>query len=129
MNNELKKRLSSAASLKEVQDIVQGHPELDSNRLWEEVQRHRHKDGEKLDLDELDAVSGGANRDYAKEGCAATVEVGSWCWSNDHCMYWDVTYVNLWSVCPDLKPHEFVNGKCRRCGITEETANSTYYPR
>ena len=128
MEKEIKAKLANAKSLEEAKEILNGHADIDPERVWEEIERHRSNWNEKLDLDELDAVAGGA-RDYAKEGCAATVEVGSWCWSNDHCMYWDVTYVNLWSVCPDLKPHEFVNGKCRRCGITEETANSTYYPR
>ena len=128
MEKEIEAKLANAKSLEEAKEILNGHADIDPERVWEEVERHRSNWNEKLDLDELDAVAGGA-RDYAKEGCAATVEVGSWCWSNDHCMYWDVTYVNLWSVCPDLKPHEFVNGKCRRCGITEETANSTYYPR
>ena len=128
MENEIKAKLANAKSLEEAKEILNGHADIDPERVWEEIERHRSNWNEKLDLNELDAVAGGA-RDYAKEGCAATVEVGSWCWSNDHCMHWDVTYVNLWSVCPDLKPHEFVNGKCRRCGITEETANSTYYPR
>ena len=128
MEKEIKAKLANAKSLEEAKEILNGHADIDPERVWEEIERHRSDWNEKLDLDELDAVAGGA-RDYAKEGCAATVEVGSWCWSNDHCMHWDVTYVNLWSVCPDLKPHEFVNGKCRRCGITEETANSTYYPR
>ena len=128
MEKEIKAKLANAKSLEEAKEILNGHADIDPERVWEEIERRRSNWNEKLDLDELDAVAGGA-RDYAKEGCAATVEVGSWCWSNDHCMYWDVTYVNLWSVCPDLKPHEFVNGKCRRCGITEETANSTYYPR
>ena len=128
MEKEIKAKLANAKSLEEAKEILNGHADIDPERVWEEIERHRSNWNEKLDLDELDAVAGGA-RDYAKEGCAATVEVGSWCWSNDHCMHWDVTYVNLWSVCPDLKPHEFVNGKCRRCGITEETANSTYYPR
>ena len=128
MENEIKAKLANAKSLEEVKEILNGHADIDPERVWEEIERHRSNWSEKLDLNELDAVAGGA-RDYAKEGCAATVEVGSWCWSNDHCMHWDVTYVNLWSVCPDLQPHEFVNGKCRRCGITEETANSNYYPR
>ena len=128
MEKEIKAKLANAKSLEEAKEILNGHADINPERVWEEIERHRSNWNEKLDLDELDAVAGGA-RDYAKEGCAATVEVGSWCWSNDHCMHWDVTYVNLWSVCPDLKPHEFVNGKCRRCGITEETANSTYYPR
>ena len=38
-----------------------------------------------LSPDELEAVSGGV-RDWVTEGCAATVECGSICWSDDHCI-------------------------------------------
>ena len=37
------------------------------------------KTDKELSLDELEAVSGGVNRDYNKHGCAATVEAGSGC--------------------------------------------------
>lgn len=55
-----------------------------------------------LSLDELEAVSGGADRDWPKDGCAATVEYDSWCGSNDYCNRWDVTYRHAPTklVCP-----------------------------
>ena len=58
-----------------------------------------------LSGDELEAVSGGADRDWTKDGCAATVEPGSWCRSNDKCSWFSVTYDNA----PE-------NEKCSKCG-------------
>ena len=49
---------------------------------------------EKLSKEELDAVSGGADRNYKKQGCATTVEFGSHCWSNDQCAFVSVIYDN-----------------------------------
>jgi hypothetical protein len=49
---------------------------------------------EELSLDELEAVSGGADRDWLTDGCAATVEPGSWCRSDDSCYEWDVEYLH-----------------------------------
>ena len=46
-----------------------------------------------LDLKDMDRAAGG-NRDWATQGCAATVEAASWCWSNDACIISDVTYIN-----------------------------------
>ena len=63
------------------------------------------KTGRELSLDELEAVSGGADRNWVTEGCAATVEYGSWCGSNDKCMVLDVTY--------DFQPTEHL---CPNCG-------------
>ena len=58
--------------------------------------------GRELDEKELDSVSGGytggsdgkgscVSNSY-KEKCAATVEIGSWCGSNDWCETWDELY-------------------------------------
>ena len=46
----------------------------DSIQIWEEIYRKREKDGKELSLDEPESVSGGADRDYLKDGCAVTVE-------------------------------------------------------
>ncbi|MBO6229440.1 MAG: Nif11-like leader peptide family natural product precursor [Ruminiclostridium sp.] len=46
-----------------------------------------------LDLEDMDRAAGGA-RDWAEQGCAATVEAGSLCWSNDSCIISDVIYIN-----------------------------------
>ena len=45
----------------------------------EEPAKRRAQDGKELSLDELETVSGGEDRNWLKEGCAATVEAGSWC--------------------------------------------------
>ena len=115
MNDDLKMKLSKANSLEEVQTILGENSGLDINQVWKEIEKHRYAKSEKLDLSELDAVSGGA-RDWRKEGCAATCEPGSWCGSNDFCHVWDVTYDYFWDCCPDGHAHDFVDNVCARCG-------------
>ena len=122
ISSETKQKLKAAETLEEVKELLKDEPGLDPVRVYEEVNKHRSLDAEKLDLEELDAIAGGADRDWVKDGCASTVEVGSWCWSNDHCVFFDVTYDNLWATCPDGHPHEFKDGVCVRCGINAGTA-------
>ena len=64
--------------------------------------------GKELDEDELTAVSGGGcdnpfggspgpggcKLNYFKKECAATVEEGSWCGTNDWCDQWDERYTD-----------------------------------
>ena len=119
MNAELKAKLAKSNSLEEVRTILGDDSNINAEQLWKEIERHRSDRSEKLDLDELDAVSGGANRDWVKDGCAATCEYGSWCWSNDRCISWDVTYDQFWVKCPDGKDHIFNNLTCARCGFVE----------
>ena len=116
MPNELREKLNNAKSLDEVKEIVKGQPGLDAEKIWAEIERHQSNKSEKLDLEELDAVSGGADRDWQKDGCAATCEYGSWCGSNDYCQIWDVTYDNFWKTCPDGHEHEYKDHVCIRCG-------------
>lgn len=61
-----------------------------------------------LSLDERSAVSGGAaSRDYATEGCAATVEVDSYCFGTDGgCQLVNIFY--------ERGP---MNRKCPFCGV------------
>ena len=75
----------------------------DTAHLWEEVVKHREQAGQELSMDELDAVSGGSvsdwewgddNIDWLVEGCYATVEAGSWCWSSDRCYSIEVQYIH-----------------------------------
>ena len=81
---------------------------------------HRSNNAEKLDLDELDVVSGGADRDWVCDGCAATCETNSWCWSSDRCVIWDVTYDNFWATCPDGHAHKFdEHRQCIKCGYID----------
>lgn len=117
MDKALKNRLSDAKDLGEVKSILPDASISDSERIWAEIERHRSTQSEKLDLDELDAVSGGADRDWKRDGCAATAESTSWCWSNDSCMVWDVTYDNFWVCCPDGHDHVYNGNRvCVRCG-------------
>ena len=121
---ELKERLSGATSLEEVEALLKDQPELNAEQVWEEVQRHASSKSEKLDLGELDAVSGGgSDRDWTKDGCAATCEPNSWCSSNDWCVYWDVTYAHFWATCPDGSEHQWDSGAgyvCVKCGYNRE---------
>ena len=125
LDNRLKERLNEADSREEVESLLQNHPELDADRIWEEIENHRSGQSEKLDLAELDAVSGGADRDWRRDGCAATCEAGSWCGSNDYCMIWDVTYDNFWACCPDGHEHVYQNRVCVRCGYERSGGDFT----
>ena len=133
LTDELKTKLLAAQDVNEVTALLkaegQGISPEDAERLWEEILRKREKDGKELSLDELEAVSGGADRDWLTSGCAATVEPGSWCGSNDMCYVWDVTYdhipVGECSVCGGVLVRTFsvwVSGhdeshyQCARCG-------------
>ena len=89
LNDLLKEKLIKSDSLEEVKECLSDRPDLDAERIWQEIEKHRSWKNEKLDLDEHDAVSGGADRDWVKDGCAATCEASSWCWSNDLCAIWD----------------------------------------
>ena len=116
LNNELKARLNNAKNLAEVKEILKNNLEINAEQVWKEIEKHQSAKNEKLDLDELDAVSGGADRDWQKDGCAATCEETSWCGSNDFCQIWDVTYDNFWRTCPDGHEHVYQNDVCIRCG-------------
>ena len=116
MNDELSAKLVEAKSLDDVKEILKGQEGIDPERVWQEIEKRRDYSSKKLELEELDAVSGGADRDWVKDGCAATCEYGSWCWSNDRCQVWDVTYENFWARCPDGRKHYFESGVCIRCG-------------
>ena len=107
MNEALKSRLLGAENAEQAADILKEAGQTvtaeDIAHLWDEISSYR-KDKE-LSLDELEAVSGGADRDWLTDGCAATVEPKSWCDSNDSCIFFDVTY-----------NHEPANVICPKCG-------------
>ena len=79
-------------------------PKVPAERTADQPRRQRSFDlpfggkiqqAHQLSLDELEAVSGGSDRNWLTDGCSATVEIGSWCWSDDTCIRYDVTYDNL----------------------------------
>ena len=68
---------------------------------------------EKVDKEEMDAINGGnrppvtderyserhralkeggCSRNYYRQNCTATVEDGSWCWTNDRCHHFSEQY-------------------------------------
>ena len=100
MNEELKSKLKGAQSLQEVETILADEPHLDAKRIYEELNNHRSNESKLLDMGELEAVSGGADRSWTKDGCAATCEYNSWCGSNDFCYFFYVTYDDFWATCP-----------------------------
>ncbi len=96
MNNELKAKLLAAKSEEELAVLLKdiGVDKPAAERIWAELTNKREADGKELSLDELTAISGGADRDFLIDGCAATMEPGSWCGSDDCCYIVDVTYDN-----------------------------------
>ena len=94
MTNELKAKLLAAQSAEEAAALLKADGQEitaeESALLWKEITSKRGQNGKELSLDELEAVSGG--RDYGTEGCAATVEPDSWCWSDDECFLDEVFY-------------------------------------
>ena len=108
LSEELKKELIKAHSAEQVAEIVKADGQEisteDAEQLWQEIAKH-NQDAE-LSADELEVVSGGADRDWSTDGCAATVEGGhGFCGSNDYCLWFDVTY--------DHQPTPY---HCSKCG-------------
>ena len=115
-NEELRQRIQGANSLEEVKRLADNHPGINAETVWKEIEKHRSNNSEKLDLEELESVSGGADRDWTKDGCASTCEWTDWCWSNDLCELVYVTYDNFWATCPNHEEHLFYDKKCVKCG-------------
>ena len=140
-SDELRSKFLRARSAEEAAELLKadGQAEVDAARVWDELTRRREADGLTLSPDELEAVSGGYDRDWLTEGCAATVQYGSWCGSNDNCIFFSVTYEHAQSqyTCPyckirlyhdkDLVDADLGEGrsynkttyKCKNCGHTE----------
>ena len=122
LTNELKAKLLAAKSAGETAELLReaGADEAQAERLWDEISARRND--RELSPDELDAVSGGADRNWATEGCAATVEYGSWCGSDDRCVYFQVTYdyEPTSHLCPSCGRHMYLQGKYKRHDEYEE---------
>ena len=104
---ELKKKTLAAASAEEIMEIMKAAGEEitaeEAERFYEKVQDK--KTDRELSLDELEAVAGGEDRDWLRDGCAATVEAGSDCYGTDMCGLWPVIY-----------EHRPTRHKCSVCG-------------
>jgi bacteriocin-like protein len=109
LSEELKTKLLSAKSAEEVAEIIKADGQEirseDVAHIWKEIADHREEE-KTLSIDELETISGGADRNWVESDCAATVEPYSWCGSNDACIKWDVTY-EYWPQ----------DERCPNCGI------------
>ena len=105
---ELRGKLIRAKDIEEVRAILGPETtEEEIDRVWQEIEAHRPAEGlEAVDDDELEAVSGGADRDWENDGCSASVEYGSRCWSDDYCTCVEVTYDNF-DPCPEGGKHDW----------------------
>ena len=105
--NELKKKAMEAASAEEIMEIMKAAGEEitaeEAERFYEKVQDK--KTDREPSPDELEAVAGGEDRDWLRDGCAATVEAGSDCYGTDMCGLWPVIY-----------EHRPTRHKCSVCG-------------
>ena len=111
-NPEIRARLQKAANLDEVKAILTeagtDYTPEEAERILQEIEHHRPSDKRKLDPDEMDAVAGGADRNWVDDGCAATCEDGSHCWTSDKCYWLDVTYNEFHDACVDGGHHDYV---------------------
>lgn len=136
----LKAKLPAAQSAEKAAALVKADGQeltlRDAAQLLKEIQKGWEQDGKELSLDELETVSGGADRDWLKEGCAATVEAGSWCGTNDSCVWIDVQYDHppVKDPCPqcggqmymdrveyESKGNAYYYRKCLRCGCVQKS--------
>ena len=87
ISNELKTKLIEAKSAEEVAEVLQAAGQVataeEAAHLWEIIKRDREVSSKELSPDELAAFSAGEDRDWLRDGCAATVEGGSDCWGTD----------------------------------------------
>ena len=115
----LKARLADKAPAQAAEVAAELGYEVTEEELIEakkELCRQNSPEVVELDLEDMDKAAGGS-RDWAAQGCAATVEAGSTCWSNDYCVLLDVTYT-----------HAPLNIKCPSCGNTMyHDRTTTYY--
>lgn len=125
MTSELKAKLLAAKNEEEAVALLKdgGIDEEMAKKMWSELTHKREENGGVLSLDELESVSGGYDRDYLKDGCAATVEPGSDCWGTDLCGLWPVIYINnpTRRLCPYCGKH-LCSWK-----TVETTWTTTYY--
>ena len=106
-----------------------------------ELRRQNSPEVVELDLEDMDKAAGGS-RDWATQGCAATVEAGSSCWGTDYCVFAFVTYTHTPSShnCPNCgsmmyfdkttSKHRVAKAHyvCPKCGAEETNETYLTYP-
>ena len=113
-DEELRTRLADMAPAQAAEVAAELGYEVTGEELIaaeKELRRQNSPEVVELELEDMDKAAGGS-RDWATQGCAATVEAGSFCWGNDFCVLAYVTYDNAPS-----------NNKCPNCG------NAMYFER
>ncbi len=120
---DVKDIISKADSFEQFQTLVK-EAGLQLSRAETEKVYLQYTKGKELSEDEIAAVSGGSanKRDYASQGCAATVEYGSDCWGTDGgCLEINIDY--------DHKPLPII---CPECGavtiyLSSQSDDVNYY--
>ena len=115
-DEELKAQLADKAPAQAVELAAELGYEVTEEELIaaeKELRKQNSPEVVELDLDDMDKAAGGS-RDWATQGCAATVEAGSFCWGNDYCVLAYVTY-----------DHAPSYNKCPKCGNTMYFEKST----
>ena len=134
---ELRAKLIRAKDIEEARAILGPETaEEEINQAWREIEAHRPAEGlEAVDDDELEAVSGGRSRDLLTEGCAASVERGSFCLLDDSCVFVEVRYKHEGEACVigqighdwgeyytnnDGAYYSLTFRRCKRCGKEQQ---------
>ncbi len=129
---ELEQKITAAGSPEEIKRILSDAGENisseDAAKFFEKVKARTVN--KEVSVDELEAVSGGFDRDWLTDGCAATVEPGSWCGSNDSCYMVDVVYSHRpIGICPYCGGYRYSRPSleeyvCSKCGRTKDWGNN-----
>lgn len=133
ITKELKEKLLYMNSEEELKASLGDVEEEEVAAIWREIEAHKADHGLRvLDDDELEAVTGGTDRDFLEDGCSDTVKDG-WCWTNDMCSRTYITYSNYSEPCSDGGDHDWVvevhydryaagqaeEWTCTKCGKTK----------
>ena len=116
ISDELKAKLLTAKSADEAAELVKAEGQESTTEetklIWDEISKLKAQDGKELCPDELEGITGGHSlfevNNWSKLGCAATVEEGSSCVTNDACQAVYFTYDNFSERCPadPRMPHQ-----------------------
>ncbi len=87
ITSEIKAELLKAQNPAQVMDILtrsgQECSTEDAEQIWQEIEHHKVDYREEISLDELEAVSGGEDRDFMARRCGTTVGRNDMCLMGD----------------------------------------------